>query len=114
MQAPLFDNLVTGFREAGQIKRGKATAGRRHVLESVDVQAVRKKMRLSQSTLALLMGVSVQTLQNWSRAAVSRKDLPWRCWMYSRAIQSMRCVRCTVESCGARTGGSHDDRSVMS
>ena len=67
MKKSLFNELVTSLKEAGQIKRGKAKAGRRHLLESVNVQAVREKMGLSQSAFALLIGVSVRTLQNWEQ-----------------------------------------------
>lgn len=67
MKESLFDELVTSLKEAGQIKRGKARAARSHVLATVKVQTVREKMGLSQSEFALLIGVSVRTLQNWEQ-----------------------------------------------
>jgi len=66
MKKALFDELVTSIQEAGQIKRGKAKAGR-HDLGSVDVPAIRKQTGLSQQQFALLIGVSVRTLQNWEQ-----------------------------------------------
>ena len=62
-----FDELVTSIQEAGQIKRGKAKPGRQHDLGNVDVQAIRKQTGLSQQQFALLIGVSVRTLQNWEQ-----------------------------------------------
>ncbi len=67
MKKALFDELVTSIQEAGQIKRGKAKPSRQHKFGDVDVQAIRKKTGLSQSQFALLIGVSVRTLQNWEQ-----------------------------------------------
>ena len=64
MKKALFDELVTSTQEAGQIKRGKDRPGRQHDLGSVDVQAIRNQTGLSQQQFALLIGVSVWTLQN--------------------------------------------------
>lgn len=67
MKKALFYELVTSIQEAGQIKRGKSRPGRQHDLGSVDVPAIRKKTGLSQQQFALLIGVSVRTLQNWEQ-----------------------------------------------
>jgi putative transcriptional regulator len=67
MKDKLFEELVTSLKEAGEIKRGKVEAVRRRVIKPVDVQAVREKMELSQSEFALLIGVSIKTLQNWEQ-----------------------------------------------
>ena len=67
MKKALFDELVTSIQEAGKIKHGKAKPGRQHDLGSVDVPAIRKKTGLSQQQFALLIGVSVRTLQNWEQ-----------------------------------------------
>jgi len=67
MKKTLFDELVTSIQEAGRIKRGDAKPSRRHNLGDVDVQAIRKKTGLSQSQFALLIGVSIRTLQNWEQ-----------------------------------------------
>ena len=67
MNNDLFKELVNSIQEAGHIKRGKAKPSRRHVLDNLDVQAIRKKTGLSQSQFALIMGVSIRTLQNWEQ-----------------------------------------------
>ena len=62
-----FDNLVESVRQAGRIRRGEATP--EHVTEfaPVDVKAVRRRLRKSQSEFARMIGVSVSTLQNWEQ-----------------------------------------------
>lgn len=67
MKKSLFDELVTSIEEAGRIKRGKAKSSRRFDLGDVDVQTIRRKTGLSQNQFALLIGVSVRTLQNWEQ-----------------------------------------------
>jgi len=67
MKKALFDELVSSIEEAGRIRRGKAKPGRQFDLGDVDVQAIRRKTGLSQSQFALLIGVSVRTLQNWEQ-----------------------------------------------
>ena len=41
MKKALFDELVTSIQEAGQIKRGKAKAGRQYNIGNVDIPAIR-------------------------------------------------------------------------
>lgn len=67
MKKSLFDELVTSIEEAGRIKHGKAKPSRRLDLGDVDVQAIRRTTGLSQNQFALLIGVSVRTLQNWEQ-----------------------------------------------
>ncbi len=67
MKKSLFDELVTSIEEASRIKHGKAKPSRRYDLSDVDVQSIRKKTGLSQNQFALLIGVSVRTLQNWEQ-----------------------------------------------
>jgi len=67
MKKALFDELVTSIQEAGRIKRGKAKPSRCHDLGDINVRAIRNKTGLSQSQFALLIGVSVRTLQNWEQ-----------------------------------------------
>lgn len=65
MKKAQFDALVASVREAGSLYRstvnGRGSAGR------MDVQAIRNATGLSQSEFALLIGVSVKTLQNWEQ-----------------------------------------------
>ena len=62
-----FNDLVASVRQAGRIRRGAMAASRRFEFEPADVRAIRKKIGLSQSEFALLIGVSVATLQNWEQ-----------------------------------------------
>lgn len=67
MKESLFNELVTSLKEAGRIKHGKTRAAHRHVVATINVQTLRENMGLSQSQFALLIGVSVRTLQNWEQ-----------------------------------------------
>lgn len=62
-----FDNLVASIKEAGKIKRGEMMPGRVREFSPTDIRAIRKKLNKSQSEFALMIGVSVSTLQNWEQ-----------------------------------------------
>jgi len=62
-----FDELVESMREAGKIRRGELEASRRFEFRPVDIKAIRERLELSQSEFALMIGVSVSTLQNWEQ-----------------------------------------------
>jgi putative transcriptional regulator len=62
-----FDNLVVSVKEAGKIKRGEMTPSRIREFSPADIKAIRKKLNKSQSEFALMIGVSVSTLQNWEQ-----------------------------------------------
>ena len=72
-----FSELVASIKEAGDIKRGNREPSRVFVIKPVDVKAVRKRLRQSQSEFALMIGVSVATLQNWEQGR-RRPDGPAR------------------------------------
>lgn len=59
-----FDRLVTSVRQAGKIRRGEAKPNRVSEFKPADVKAVRENLGASQSEFALMIGVSVSTLQN--------------------------------------------------
>ena len=67
MDKKLFDELTQSIHEAGCIVRGKRKASRKFRVEPPDVKTIREKTGLSQPRFALLMGVSVKTLQNWEQ-----------------------------------------------
>lgn len=67
MDKKLFDELTLSIKEAGQIIRGKRRPARRQRIEPLDVKAVREQTGLSQTRFALLIGVSIKTLQNWEQ-----------------------------------------------
>jgi putative transcriptional regulator len=62
-----FQLLVTSVKQAGEIKRGKMQPAAKIEVRPEDVKAIRSKLRKSQSEFALMIGVSVSTLQNWEQ-----------------------------------------------
>ena len=62
-----FDKLVASVKQAGKIKRGKLKPSRVFRFKPADIKAIRKKLGVSQSEFALMIGVSVSTLQNWEQ-----------------------------------------------
>ncbi len=62
-----FRELVASVRQAGRIKRGELPAARSFEFAPADIAAIRKSLDLSQSQFALMIGVSVSTLQNWEQ-----------------------------------------------
>jgi putative transcriptional regulator len=62
-----FNNLVGSIKEAGKIKRGELSPGRRFEFTPLDIKTIRGKLHKSQSEFALMIGVSVSTLQNWEQ-----------------------------------------------
>ena len=62
-----FNMLVASIKEAGDIKTGEKKPKRVFEMHSPDIKAVRESLQLSQSEFALMIGVSVRTLQNWEQ-----------------------------------------------
>lgn len=62
-----FDQLTESIKQAGKIRRGEALASRVTEIDPMDVKAIRRKLGKSQSQFALMIGVSVATLQNWEQ-----------------------------------------------
>ncbi len=62
-----FEKLVASVKQAGKIKRGEMRASRVFNVKPVDIRAIRSKLGLSQGEFALMIGVSVSTLQNWEQ-----------------------------------------------
>lgn len=62
-----FERLVASVKQAGQIRRGRMKASRLFEFRPADVKAIRRKLGKSQSEFALMIGVSVSTLQNWEQ-----------------------------------------------
>ena len=62
-----FDKLVASVKQAGKIKRGKLKPTRVFRFKPADIKAIREKLGVSQSEFALMIGVSVSTLQNWEQ-----------------------------------------------
>jgi putative transcriptional regulator len=62
-----FKRLVASVKQAGAIRRGQLKPGRVTELQAEDVRAIRNKLAKSQEEFALMIGVSVATLQNWEQ-----------------------------------------------
>jgi putative transcriptional regulator len=62
-----FQNLVRSVRQAGRIRRGKMKPARTFTFRPTDVRSIRLKLRKSQAEFALMIGVSLATLQNWEQ-----------------------------------------------
>jgi putative transcriptional regulator len=67
MKKQSFDELITSVRQAGKIRRGEMRPSRVKEFPPVDVKAIRRRLGKSQSEFALMIGVSVSTLQNWEQ-----------------------------------------------
>lgn len=62
-----FDRLVASVKQAGAIRRGRLKPGRVTEFRPEDVRTIRSKLAKSQEEFALMIGVSVATLQNWEQ-----------------------------------------------
>jgi putative transcriptional regulator len=62
-----FNNLSRSIRQAGRIRRGSMKPSRVINISPADVRAIRNRLGKSQSEFALMIGVSVGTLQNWEQ-----------------------------------------------
>ncbi len=67
MKARDFQNLVRSVRQAGRIRRGKMKPARMVTFHPTDVRSIRLKLGKSQAEFALMIGVSLATLQNWEQ-----------------------------------------------
>lgn len=62
-----FDKLVSSIKEAGEIKAGRKAPSRVYEIKPPEIKKVRQKLNISQNEFALMIGVSVRTLQNWEQ-----------------------------------------------
>ena len=62
-----FDKLANSIQQAGKIRRGTMKASRINTINPADVKSIRHRLGKSQSAFALMIGVSVATLQNWEQ-----------------------------------------------
>ena len=62
-----FQQLLASVKEAGRIKRGEQEPARKFEVRAEDVKEIRAKLDKSQSEFALMIGVSLSTLQNWEQ-----------------------------------------------
>ena len=62
-----FDNLIESIKQAGKIRRGEMKPSRTFTFGPADIKNIRSKLKLSQSEFAMMIGVSISTLQNWEQ-----------------------------------------------
>ena len=62
-----FQSLVKSVRQAGRIRRGKTRPSRVFHFRPADIRSIRVSLGKSQSEFALMIGVSISTLQNWEQ-----------------------------------------------
>lgn len=62
-----FDNLVGSIKQAGKIRRGEMDSSRTFHFAPLDIKNIRLGLKKSQSEFAMMIGVSVSTLQNWEQ-----------------------------------------------
>ena len=67
MKSRDFDKLVKSVKQAGRIRRRKSKASRVFEFLPADIKAIREGLGKSQSEFAMMIGVSVSTLQNWEQ-----------------------------------------------
>jgi putative transcriptional regulator len=67
MKTKQFEKLVSSIKEAGEIKSGLRRRSRIYEIKPPDIKEVREKLNVSQNEFAIMIGVSVRTLQNWEQ-----------------------------------------------
>jgi len=67
MKKENFDKLVASIKEAREIKAGRKAPSRVFEIKPPEIRRVREKLKVSQNEFALMIGVSVRTLQNWEQ-----------------------------------------------
>jgi len=67
MSDEVFEELTASLREGGELLRGERPPARSFQIQPVDVRKIRENLRLSQQQFAALMGISINTLQNWEQ-----------------------------------------------
>ena len=67
MKKDHFEKLVASIREAVEIKAGRKAPSRTYEIKPPEIKTVREKLNVSQNQFALMIGVSVRTLQNWEQ-----------------------------------------------
>ncbi len=67
MKKDQFEKLVASIKEAGEIKAGISKASRVFEIKPPEIKSVREKLNVSQNEFAMMIGVSVRTLQNWEQ-----------------------------------------------
>lgn len=62
-----FDSIKQGLREAIAHQKGKARGVKTYLPSEIDVQALRRRIGLTQEEFAAKFGISLGTLRHWER-----------------------------------------------
>lgn len=67
MKEELFNQLTESIKEAGGIIKGHKKPGRTFHISPMNIKHIRTQLHVSQNQFAHLIGVSIDTLQNWEQ-----------------------------------------------
>ena len=67
MKAKDFNDLLKSIDEARTIRAGKRNPSRMITFNPIEVKTIRKRLHVSQTQFAHLIGVSAATLRNWEQ-----------------------------------------------
>jgi len=67
MKKKLFKELITSIKEADEVYKDKNKPSRSFKYSPLDIKNIRKKLSVSQSEFALMIGISKGTLLNWEQ-----------------------------------------------
>ena len=67
MNKDVFAELTESIRQAGAVKRGEMKPSRRFEIAAPNVRRIRSRLSSSQSRFASIIGVSINTIQNWEQ-----------------------------------------------
>jgi len=67
MKSRDFEQLLASVDQARKINRGKLKPSKTFRFNHVAVKNIRKRLHVSQTKFAYMIGVSVDTLQNWEQ-----------------------------------------------
>lgn len=71
MNNDVFAELTESIRQAGAVKRGEVKPSRRFEIAAPNVRRIRSRLSASQSRFASIIGVSINTIQNWEQGRVA-------------------------------------------
>ncbi|MDQ8155224.1 MAG: NadS family protein [Gemmatimonadota bacterium] len=117
MRKALFDELLASVTEAKHITRGERAPSRAYSASQVlrndrpNVAALRRHFKLSQAKFAALLGISVDTLQNWEQGR-RRPEGPAQVLLRIVAAHPDVLLSVTVSGPPRRATGRRAGRSV--
>ena len=62
-----FKLLIESIKQAGEIRAGRLKPSRKFTIKTQDVKNVRKTLHVTQIQFSNMIGVTVDTIQNWEQ-----------------------------------------------